>query len=170
MDILKIQPDDDFNMIMEVYKNLQFKRGYCIAINLKDEFVLIETKRVDIENPTLEQIENSKTISISWTSKYALGAREYKLHGNIPIEPKQIKRFWSVAGRSYDDFLEGKDVEIYIKEVEGDYHVNLVGTTHDVNIIKELYHYNGTNTYATIMLDYLLRYNRDENNINTLKW
>lgn len=170
VEILKIQPPDDFEFIKEVYKKLEFKRGYCIVINSKDEYILIETKKVDIENPTLEQIEKSKTISISWAFYTALAAREYKMLGNIPMEPKEIKRFWSVAGRDFDNFLEGKEVDIYIKEIEDGYSPKRMDVTHDVNIIKDLFRYNGTNTYVTVMMDYLLRYNRDKNNINTLKW
>ncbi|MCR3759768.1 hypothetical protein KYB31_12370 [Clostridium felsineum] len=136
MEILKIQPPDVFEMIMDVYTELKFKIGYCIVRNLKDNRVLIESKRVDIENPTLEEIKNSKTISISWTSVYALRSSEYKCLGNISIEAMEVKNFWSIAGKDYDDFLAGKDVEIYIQEVDAGNLVKFIATTHDVNTLK----------------------------------
>lgn len=37
------------------------------------------------------------------------------------MKPKEIKRFWSVSGRDFNNFLEGKEVEIHIDEIEDGY-------------------------------------------------
>jgi len=169
LDILKVQPKNVFEKIKASYDRLEEKIGYGMVVNIKEEFKLIQLKRVDKENPTLEDIQNSKTISLAWTYERTFFRKEYKVLGNIRIEPIKVDKFWIVGGKHWKEFVEGKDVEIEIVQVEGYDVPKKIGVTHDVNIIKELFCYKGLDTYATIMMEYLLNYDRDENKIETLK-
>lgn len=165
---LEVQPKDILSKIKSVYKQIDRKVGYGVVINTDETYILVEIKKVDKDSPGLEDIYNGKTIDVLWTWYDVLYEKEYSILGNIEIEPIEIKNFWSVRAKDYDNFMEGKKVEIFIEYVEGGFVPSkTIETTYDVNVIKKLFRYNGLGTPATIMMDYLLNYNRDENNIET---
>ncbi|MDW8801451.1 hypothetical protein P8V03_09820 [Clostridium sp. A1-XYC3] len=171
MSELEVQPKDIVGKIKSVYKQLDKKIGYGVVINVDQTYILIQIKRVDKINPTIEDIYNGKTIHVLWTWYDVLYEKEYTILGNIEMEPVEINSFWSIRAKDYDNFFKGKEVEIFIEFVQGGFRsAKTIDTTYDVNVIKELFRYNGLGTSATIILDYLLKYHRDQNNIETLKY
>lgn len=170
IDILEIQPKDIFDKIKKTFYKISEKKGYGVVINRNKSFILIQIKRVNINDPTLEEILNAKTISVQWTWQKVLFEKEYAILGNMPIEPIEMKYFYEVCGTDYDDYMTGKEVEFTIVEVKGDLSpTETIKTTRDKEIIKELFPFGGYGTHATIMMDYLLNYYRDENDISTLR-
>jgi hypothetical protein len=171
MKLLEIQPIDIVEELRRVYSQLPQKVGYGLVINTEGKFMLIQLKRTDVDNPTLCDIYNGTSIHVSWVWKDILFKKEYRILGNIQMEPITMKLFWSIRAMDYDDFMNGKQVEILINHIEGGLRVpKTIDTTYDVNIIRRLYSFKGLGSYATVMMDYLLTYNRDENNIRSLKF
>lgn len=167
---LEVQPKDIYAVICSRYEQLPNKLGYGVVVNKNKNCILIEIKRTNKKEPTLDEIYNSKTISIQWTWETIMFEREYKVVGNLSIEPSKVENFWVVGGKDYCDFVNGKEVDIHIVEVNGDFApMNIINVTRDTEVLKELFRFKGYGTKATIMMDYLLDYYRDENDINTLR-
>lgn len=168
---LEVQPEDVIERLYKIYNTLENKIGYGIVVNKDDTFILVQLKRVDIDEPSIMEIEESKSLCMLWTWDEVLFEKEYEIIGHVEVEPIEIENYWFVRGRDYEKFHDGIEVEILIHILKDDVmQRKTVGSTYDVNIIRTMEKDRHTNTHVTLMMEYLNTYNRDENDIQSLKF
>lgn len=168
---LEVQPEDVFERLYGVYNTLENKTGYGIVVNKDDTFILVQLKRVDIDEPSTMEIEKSKSLCVFWTWSEVLFEKEYEIIGHVDIQPIEVDKVWSVRGKDYEKFHDGMEVEILIQTLkDGGFKSKTIGSTYDVNIIKTMERNRHANTHVTLMMQYLNTYNRDENDIQSLKF
>lgn len=166
------QEDLHRNGIANICNELRETEGYFVVINIdEDGLPFVAIKKVDKNNPSLEEINSSKTIKVMWIFDFVVYEEGFERMGNLKIEPVIINTFWRVRDSEFNDFYNGKEVEILIKKQDGGFHAAVtIGSTFDVNIIKELYKSPSLNYSGALIASYILNYSRNENDINTLKF
>ncbi|SHJ09992.1 hypothetical protein SAMN05444401_2138 [Clostridium amylolyticum] len=168
---LEVQPEDVIERLYKIYNTLENKIGYGIVVNEDDTFILVQLKRVDVDEPSIMEIEKSKSLCVLWTWGEVLFEKEYEVIGHVEVEPIEIEHYWFVRGRDYKKFHDGMEVEILIQTLKDDVmQRKTIGSTYDVNIIRTMEKDRHTNTHVTLMMEYLNTYNRDENDIQSLKF
>jgi len=168
---LEVQPEDVIERLYKIYNTLENKIGYGVVVNKDDTFILVQLKRVDIDEPSIMEIEKSKSLCALWTWGEVLFEKEYEIIGHVEVEPIEIKNYWFVRGKDYEKFHDGMEVEILIHTIkDGGLQSKTVGSTYDVSIIRTMEKDRHANTHVTLMMQYLNTYNRDENDIQSLKF
>lgn len=148
-------------------------KGYGIVVNIKERgATLVELKRINTDTPSVSQIVNGYTVNYKWVLDNIIQDESYRILDNIVITPVEFCYWWFVKARDRKKFLVGEEVDILITEINNPVTdpSETIEVTKNVSILKELYRDDGVHTPYSLKVNYLLSYNRDENDISTLKY